>query len=111
MLYCSVRRVSSWPFPGIFQPMNFRKVEFPCTVSAYRNRRKITKNTNPSRNLNAMNFQKREFFSGLPDIFRYIVPGVPKKVSPFEQFPRNDHCLVLNDVHENLLLEGKLGSI
>ena len=26
-----------------------------------------------------------------------IIQGVPKKVSPFEQFQKSNHCLVLND--------------
>ena len=29
---------------------------------------------------------------------KLCVPGVPKKVSPFQQFQRNSHCPVLNDV-------------
>ena len=30
-----------------------------------------------------------------------MIPGVPKKLSPFKKFHNNDHCLVLSDVNSN----------
>ena len=40
-------------------------------------------------------------------IFQYV-PGVPKKLSSFEQFHSNNNCLVLNDVNNNLCLKALL---